>query len=164
MRPSASLVTIVVVWRVAYSARGRAIQAVREDEVAAAAVGINPTRQKVTAFVLGAFFGGVAGALFAMYERSITPGYFGLAKSIEVVVIVTLGGLGSISGAILAAVVLTVLPEFLRPVADFRMISYSLLLVGMMLTRPQGLFGDIKLNRIVDRFRTRRQQPATKLE
>jgi branched-chain amino acid transport system permease protein len=141
----AALVTIVVVWRVAYSARGRAIQAVREDEIAAAAVGINPTRQKVLAFVLGAFFGGVAGGLFAFNERSITPGYFGLQKSIEIVVIVTLGGLGSISGAILAAVVLTLLPEVLRPIAEFRMIIYSLLLVGMMLTRPQGLLGGREL-------------------
>jgi branched-chain amino acid transport system permease protein len=141
-----AVVTIVVVWRIAYSARGRAIMAVREDEVAAAAVGIDTTRQKVLAFVTGAFFGGCAGALFAMYERSITPGYFNIAKSIEVVVMVTLGGLGSISGAVLAAIILTLLPEVLRGTfSDYRMIIYSLLLVFMMLLRPQGLLGGREL-------------------
>src|SRR5205085_152698 len=124
---------------------GRAIMAVREDEIAAATAGIDPTRQKVTAFIVGAFFGGVAGAMFSLHERSITPSYFGLAKSIEIVVMVTLGGLGSISGAILAAIVLTLLPEVLRPIAEYRMIIYSLLLVFMMLLRPQGLLGGIEL-------------------
>jgi branched-chain amino acid transport system permease protein len=140
-----AIITTVVVWRIAYSARGRAIMAVREDEVAAAACGIDTTHQKVLAFVTGAFFGGVAGALFALYERSITPGYFSIAKSIEIVVMVTLGGLGSISGAILAAVLLTLLPELLRPIAEYRMIIYSLLLVFMMLLRPQGLLGGREL-------------------
>jgi branched-chain amino acid transport system permease protein len=140
-----AIVTIVVVWRVAYSARGRAIMAVREDEVAAAAVGINTTAQKVLAFVTGAFFGGCAGAMYALHERSITPSTFGMARSIEIVVMVTLGGLGSISGAVLAAVILTLLPEVLRPVSDYRMIIYSLLLVVMMLLRPQGLLGGREL-------------------
>lgn len=139
------VITIVVIWRVAYSAKGRAIMAVREDEVAAAAIGIDTTHHKVMAFIIGSFFGGVAGALFALHERSIAPYQFGLAKSIEIVVMVTLGGLGSISGAILAAVVLTLLPELLRPVADYRMIIYSLLLILMMLLRPQGLLGGREL-------------------
>jgi branched-chain amino acid transport system permease protein len=139
------IITIVVIWRLAYSAKGRAIMAVREDEIAAAAIGVDPTHHKVTAFVIGAFFAGVAGAMFALYERSITPSYFGFQKSIEVVVIVTLGGLGSISGAILAAIVLTLLPEVLRPIAEYRMIIYSLLLIAMMLLRPQGLLGGREL-------------------
>jgi branched-chain amino acid transport system permease protein len=139
------VITIVVIWRLAYSAKGRAIMAVREDEIAAAAIGVDPTHHKVTAFVIGAFFAGVAGAMFALYERSITPSYFGFQKSIEVVVIVTLGGLGSISGAILAATVLTLLPEVLRPIAEYRMIIYSLLLIAMMLLRPQGLLGGREL-------------------
>jgi branched-chain amino acid transport system permease protein len=121
------------------------IMAVRENEIAAAAVGINNTRQKVTAFIIGAFFGGIAGGLFALFENSISPSYFNVQKSIEIVVIVTLGGLGSISGAILAAIVLTLLPEVLRPIADYRMIIYSLTLVVMMLVRPQGLLGGREL-------------------
>jgi branched-chain amino acid transport system permease protein len=141
----AVFVTIIVIGRVAYSSKGRGIMAVREDEIAAASIGINSTEYKVTAFVIGAFFAGVAGALFALHERSITPGYFGLQKSIEVVVMVTLGGLGSISGAILAAVVLTLLPEVLRPISDYRMVIYSLLLIVMMLLRPQGLLGGREL-------------------
>jgi branched-chain amino acid transport system permease protein len=139
------IVTVLCVWRVAYSARGRVIMAVREDEIAASSVGISTTRQKVTAFVLGAFFAGVAGALFAMNEQSITPTRFTLDRSIEVVVMVTLGGLGSISGAVLAAIVLTILPEALRGIAEYRMIIYSLLLVVMMLLRPQGLMGTREL-------------------
>jgi ABC-type branched-subunit amino acid transport system permease subunit len=164
----AAIVTIVVIWRVAYSPKGRAIMAVREDEIAAASIGLNTTQYKVTAFVIGAFFAGVAGALFALHERSITPSYFGIQKSIEIVVMVTLGGLGSISGAILAAIVLTLLPEVLRNAGDilpasilkllpaalrynlehvveYRMIIYSLLLIGMMLLRPQGLLGGWEL-------------------
>jgi branched-chain amino acid transport system permease protein len=139
------LITVVVIWRVAYSAKGRAIMAVREDEIAAAATGIDTTQQKVMAFVIGAFFGGVAGALFALHERSITPSFFALTKSIEIVVMVTLGGLGSISGAILAAIVLTLLPEVLRVISDLRMIIYALLLIFMMLLRPQGLLGGREL-------------------
>src|SRR5207244_3448379 len=107
-------ITITVIWRVAYSAKGRAIMAVREDEVAASACGVDPTHHKVVAFIIGSFFGGVAGALFALHERSIAPYQFGLQKSIEIVVMVTLGGLGSISGAILAAGLLTVMLELLR--------------------------------------------------
>jgi branched-chain amino acid transport system permease protein len=145
----AVIVTIVLIWRVAYSPKGRAIMAVREDEVAAAAIGLNTTQYKVTAFVIGAFFAGVAGALFSLHERSITPGYFGIQKSIEIVVMVTLGGLGSISGAVLAAIVLTILPEFLRNVSpdvvEYRMIIYSLLLIVMMLVRPRGLLGGWEL-------------------
>lgn len=143
------IVTVVLVWRLGYSPKGRAIMAVREDEIAAASIGLNTTEFKVTAFVIGAFFAGVAGALFALHERSITPGYFGIQKSIEVVVMVTLGGLGSISGAILAAIVLTLLPEVLRNLSEevvvYRMIIYSLLLVVMMLLRPQGLLGGREL-------------------
>lgn len=145
----AVIVTIAVIWRLAYSAKGRAIMAVREDEIAAASIGIDTTRQKVVAFIVGAFFGGVAGGMFSLHERSITPGYFSMAKSIEVVVMVTLGGLGSISGAILAAIVLTLLPEILRNVgaeiSDYRMIIYSALLILMMLVRPQGLLGGREL-------------------
>ncbi len=109
-----AVVTVFVIWRIAYSPQGRTIVAVREDEIAASACGVSTTGRKVTAFVIGSFFGGVAGALFALFEGSVTPSYFNMAKSIEVVVMVTLGGLGSISGAILAAILLTYLPELLR--------------------------------------------------
>lgn len=189
------IVTIAVIWRLAYSAKGRAIMAVREDEIAASAVGIDTTHHKVVAFVIGAFFAGIAGALYAMQKTSIDPKSFTMQRSIEIVVMVTLGGLGSISGAILAAILLTILPELLRDppsawpwgfvvvgvvfialmiwdwrkflpslivcfglliiwqvlrlsaqrygvsLPDLRMVIYSLMLVLMMLLRPQGLLG-----------------------
>lgn len=140
-----AVVTIVIIWRIAYSAKGRAIMAVRDDEIAAAAIGIDTTRQKVFAFVVGAFFAGVGGALYAHYTGFITPTDFNFIRSVEFVVMVTLGGLGSISGAILAAGVLTLLPEVLRPIADWRMVIYALLLISMMLLRPQGLLGGREL-------------------
>jgi ABC-type branched-subunit amino acid transport system permease subunit len=140
-----AIVTIVVIWRIKNSAKGRALEAVREDEIAAASIGINPTHHKVLSFMIGAFFAGVAGALYAHYDGYLHPTRFDIMRSIELVVMVTLGGLGSISGAVLAAVVLTILPEVLRPVAEWRMVIYSLLLIGMMLGRPQGLLGGREL-------------------
>jgi ABC-type branched-subunit amino acid transport system permease subunit len=115
----AAVVTTVVVVRLARSPKGRAIVAVREDEIAAAATGIDVTHHKVLAFVIGAFFAGVAGSLFAHQQGFITTGQFELMKSVELVVIVTIGGLGSVTGAIVAAVVLTWLPEFLRDPASW---------------------------------------------
>jgi branched-chain amino acid transport system permease protein len=193
------VITIVVIWRLAYSAKGRSIMAVREDEIAASAVGIDTTHHKVVAFVIGAFFAGIAGALYSMQKSSIDPKSFTMQRSIEIVVMVTLGGLGSISGAILAAILLTILPELLRDppsawpwgvvvvgvifiglliwdwrrflpslivcvgllviwqtlrwsaqrygvnLPDLRMVIYSLMLVLMMLLRPQGLLGGREL-------------------
>lgn len=133
-------VTVYVVTSVVHSTYGRGFLAVHDDEIAAGAMGINPTRYKVTAFVLGAFFAGVAGALYAHHKRFITPTGFDFMKSIDIVVMVILGGMGNTVGVILAAVLLTLLPELLRGFADYRMILYSLLIIGLMLTRPQGLF------------------------
>jgi len=161
-----AIITTIVIWRLAYSAKGRAIMAVREDEIAAAAIGINTTRQKVVAFMVGAFFAGVAGAMYGLHERSITPTTFNMTKSIEVVVMVTLGGLGSVSGAILAAIVLTLLPEILRnigaEISDYRMIIYSALLILMMLVRPQGLLGGRELwpRRVAGKQGSRRGFPV----
>jgi branched-chain amino acid transport system permease protein len=114
-----AVVTTLVIWRLKRSPKGRALQAVRDDEIAAAAVGIDTTHHKVLAFVIGAFFAGVAGVLFAHYDAYLTPNSFGFLRSVEVVVMVTLGGLGSIPGAIVAAVVLTILPEALRSAPDW---------------------------------------------
>jgi branched-chain amino acid transport system permease protein len=124
-----------------HSTHGLAFLSVREDEIAAAAMGVNTTRVKVLAFVIGAFFAGVGGALFAHLQQYIQPRDFDFMRSVEFVVMVVLGGTGSITGSTLAAVVLTCLPEVLRPVAQYRLVIYSLLLIVMMLTRPQGIFG-----------------------
>src|SRR5512140_131210 len=129
----------------AHSTHGRALFAIRDDEIAAEALGVDTTRYKITAFVIGAFFAGVAGGLFAHYLSYLNPSSFTFLKSIEVIAMVVLGGMGSISGSVLAAVVLTLLPEVLRPVKDYRMVLYSLMLIVLMITRPQGLLGQREL-------------------
>lgn len=137
---------------IALSSHGRALFAIREDEVAAESVGINAFKYKLLIFIIGAAWAGVAGVLFAHLELSISPKPFGFMRSIEIVVMVVLGGMGSVTGAVIAAVVLTGLPEFLRialgslppafgNINDYRMVIYSLALIVLMLTRPQGLFG-----------------------
>ena len=148
---------IVVARRIALSTHGRALFAIRDDEVAAEALGVDTTRYKVLAFVLGAFFAGVAGGLFARFLSYLNPSSFTFLKSIEVIAMVVLGGMGSITGSILAATVLTLLPEVLRPIKDFRMVVYSLMLIVLMITRPQGLLGthEFSLTRLVRRFRRR---------
>jgi branched-chain amino acid transport system permease protein len=137
------VVCVVVIWRLVYSPRGRAFLAVREDEIAARAVGINTTWQKVLAFIIGAFFAGIGGGLQAMWTQNLDPGSFGFMKSFDYIVIVVLGGSGSITGVIFAAVVLTSLPEVLRRFRfdEWRMVVYSFLLIVMMIFRPGGLLG-----------------------
>ncbi|HEX2786423.1 MAG TPA: branched-chain amino acid ABC transporter permease [Ignavibacteria bacterium] len=133
--------TIYVIYNLINSTYGRGFIAVKDDEIAAEAMGINTTKYKVVAFVTGAFFAGLAGVLYAHYAQYINPEDFNFIRSIEIVVMVILGGMGSIFGVILAAIILTILPELLRGVSEYRMVIYSLLLIIMMLTRPQGLFG-----------------------
>jgi len=133
--------TVVVIRNLVYSSHGRAFLSVREDEIAAEAMGINTTYYKVIAFVIGAFFAGVAGGLFAHYLLYLHTNSFTFMKSIEIIIMVVLGGMGSITGSIVAAIILTLLPEALRPVKEYRLVIYSGLLIVMMLTRPQGIFG-----------------------
>ena len=137
-------VTIYVIASLVDSTYGRGFLAVRDDEIAAEAMGINTTKFKVIAFVVGAFFAGIAGGLYAHFRRYITPEGFNFLKSVDVVVMVILGGMGSTQGVVLAAIVLTVLNEFLRQFEQYRMVIFSLLLIIMMILRPQGLIGDLK--------------------
>lgn len=128
------------------STYGRGFIAVKDDEIAAESMGINTTRFKVTAFIIGAFFAGIAGGLYAHFLQYINPEDFNFLRSVEIVAMVILGGMGSMFGVVIAAIVLTILPELLRDVQQYRMIIYALLLIVMMILRPQGLFG-IKLQR-----------------
>ena len=123
------------------SPAGRTFMAVRDNEIAVRSLGINTTQAKVTAFVLGAAWAGVSGGLLAFLNASISPGQFDLNRSIELVAMVVLGGTGSLSGPLIAAAALTALPELLRPIAEYRLVLYSLILVCMMILRPQGLMG-----------------------
>lgn len=133
-------VTIYVVAALVNSTYGRGFIAVNDDEVAASSMGINPVRYKVTAFVTGAFFAGIAGGLYAHHKQFLSPTGFDFLKSIDIVVMVILGGMGRTAGVIIAAIILTLLPEVLRQFADYRMIIYSLMIIALMMARPQGLF------------------------
>ncbi|MDR3165487.1 MAG: branched-chain amino acid ABC transporter permease [Synergistaceae bacterium] len=123
------------------SRHGRAILSIREDEIAAEASGIPTTYYKVLAFSISAGFAGVAGGLYAHYLSILDPSAFGFMRSCEILVIVVLGGLGSIFGSVVSAAALTVLPEMLRGFAEYRMVIYSLLLIGVMIFKPSGLCG-----------------------
>ncbi len=152
--------TVYVVVHLVNSTYGRGFLAVRDDEIAAEAMGINTTKYKVLAFVLGAFFAGIAGGLYAHFKQFIHPEGFNFLRSVDIVVMVILGGMGNTAGVCFAAAILTILPEWLRAVARYewlpawlqhvaenRMILYSLLLIVLMLTRPQGLFGGLGMPR-----------------
>jgi branched-chain amino acid transport system permease protein len=139
------VVTFVVIRHLMCSYHGRAFLAIREDEIAAEALGVPTTRYKVTAFVIAAFFAGVAGALFSHYTYLHTNS-FTFMKSIEVIVMVVLGGMGSLTGSLLGAGILTALPEILRFASAERLIIYSLLLIILMISRPQGLLGHRELS------------------
>ena len=137
---SFAALTVFTVVCLVRSTYGRGFLATRDDEVASEAVGLNTTRYKIVAFVVGAFFAGVAGGLYGHFKLTITPTGFDFTKSIEIVVMVILGAMGNTPGVILAAILLTVLPEVLRAVDEYRMVLYSLLLIVLMLVRPKGLF------------------------
>ena len=127
------------------SSHGRACISMRENEVAAEAMGIDTTKYKVLAFTLGAAFAGVAGALFAHYFYVIHPASFTFISSFNYLTMVVLGGLGSITGSIAGAVILTFISAALASWPEWRMIIYSVMLIILMLYRPQGLFGNIEL-------------------
>ncbi len=144
-------ITIYAVLNLVNSTYGRGFLTVRDDEIAAEAMGINTTKYKVLAFSLAAFFAGIAGGLYAHFKQYINPEGFNFLKSVDIVTMVILGGMGSTAGVVIAAILLTILPEALRTLADYpalphwlgpllgnRMIPYSLLLIILMLTRPQG--------------------------
>jgi branched-chain amino acid transport system permease protein len=148
-----TFLTVLVLWRLINSSHGRTFMSVRDDEIAAESMGINTTQVKVRAFVISSFFAGVAGSLFAHTANYLNPSSFMFMKSVDVVIMVVLGGMGSFSGSVLAAIFVTLLPELLRPLqeytgVDLRMIVYSLSLVLLMILRPKGLFGSAEVNDI----------------
>ncbi len=144
------ILTFFTLWRLIYSSHGRSFLAVREDEIAAESMGVNTTGVKVRAFVLSAFFAGVAGSLFALVVNYLSPTTFNIIKSFDVVIMVVLGGMGSLSGSLIGAIIVTVLPEALRPIqnitgVDIRLVIYSLALILIMIIRPEGIFGTLEL-------------------
>lgn len=138
--------TVLLIRNFLRSSHGRACIAIREDEIAAETMGINATWYKVLAFVIGAFCAGIAGALYASYFYFIKPDLFGFLKSVDILVMVVLGGLGSISGSILAAILLAVISTLLQSFSEIRMILYALILIVIMIFRPQGLLGSKEIS------------------
>lgn len=138
--------TVIIIKNFIDSSHGRACISIRENEIAAEAVGINSTKYKVLAFVIGASFAGIAGALYSSYFYYIKPDLFGFLKSIDILVIVVLGGMGSISGSIMAAILLALISAYLQAFAELRMVIYSVVLLVIMIFRPQGLMGNEEFN------------------
>lgn len=148
------VLSCVLIHTMMKSKHGRAILSIRDNEIASESVGVNTTYYKTTAFVFSAMLAGIAGCLYAGYLGSLYPSTFKFMKSIEILVMVVLGGMGSMLGSVVSATVLTVLPELLRSVADYRMVAYSLALVIMMIFRPKGLFGsyDFSMSRALEKL------------
>ena len=137
--------TILVVSRIVRSSFGRTLVAIREDEIAAEAMGVNTTRSKVISFVVSSAMAGVAGGLFAHYLMYVHTNSFTFIKSFEIIIMIVIGGLGSITGSVLGAVLYIVLTEGLRQFAQYRMVLFSLLLIVIMIVRPQGILGHREL-------------------
>jgi branched-chain amino acid transport system permease protein len=148
-----AVITVVVIHNIVKSDAGRALVSIREDELAAEAMGVNTTRYKVTSFVIGSAFAGVAGVLFAHYNKFLSTNDFQFIKSFEIIIMIVIGGMGSMTGAILGAIVVTLLPEVLRQLpaiqvggstfqfADLRLVIFALILILTMILRPQGILG-----------------------
>lgn len=143
---------------------GRAILAIREDEIATEASGVNITYYKTLAFTVSAVFAGIAGGVYAHYMGIIGAKQFDYNYSINILVMVVLGGMGSFTGATISAIVLTLLPEILRGFASYRMIIYSLLLIVMMIFRPVGLLGrkEFSMTEIAKRILGRKSKERVK--
>jgi len=143
-----AVITVFVLSRIVDSPYGRVLMSIREDETASRILGKNTNKYKLQVFMVGAFFAGVAGSLYAHYITFIDPSSFTIMESITILLMVIFGGMGSIRGSILGAVILVVFPELLRFIglpsaiaATTRQMLYGLLLVGLMIARPQGLLG-----------------------
>jgi len=167
-----AVITIVVVHNIVKSDAGRALVSIREDELAAEAMGVNTTRYKVTSFVISSAFAGIAGVLFAHYNKFLSTNDFQFIKSFEIIIMIVLGGMGSMTGAVVGAIVVTLLPELLRQLpdiqlgsttfqfADLRLVIFALILIFTMILRPQGIFGTAEIGNIYRGFRNRLGKPG----
>lgn len=160
-----ALITVVVIHNIVKSDAGRALVSIREDELAAEAMGVNTTRYKVASFAIGSSFAGVAGVLFAHYNKFLSTNDFQFIKSFEIIIMIVIGGMGSMTGAILGAIIVTLLPELLRQLpdiqigattfkfADLRLVIFALILILTMILRPQGILGTTEIGGFFKRFR-----------
>jgi branched-chain amino acid transport system permease protein len=135
------LITVSTIRNLATSSYGRAFISIRDDEIAAEAMGVDTTRFKVLSFVISSMFAGIGGSLFAHYTGYLNPNSFTFIASFYLIIMIVVGGLGSIEGSILGAILITVILEAFRSLSEFRLVGFSILLVLVMLYRPQGLMG-----------------------
>ena len=141
------VITIVLISNLINSRDGRAIKSIRDNDIAAESIGINISKYKVSAFVIAAGFAGIAGALYAHNVGIIKPSIFDYNKSIEILVFVVLGGMGNIPGSIISAIILTLLPEFLRGADNLRMLLYAIVLIVMMIFNNSKFKSSLSLNK-----------------
>lgn len=158
------IITVIAVMNLQKSRHGRAIMAIRDNRIAAESTGINVTYYKLMVFVLAAFFAGAIGVLYGHTLAIVSPNGFDFNMSIEILVIVVLGGMGNISGSIIAAILLQVLPEALRGLEDYRMLIYSLLLIAIMLLNANPKFAALKGRWSIKNFITFMRRNKTKTE
>lgn len=151
------VLTTAIVVNYIKSSAGRATIAIREDEIAAESMGVNTTKYKTIAFVMGAATAAVAGGLHSSYFSVIRPADFNFMKSVDILIIVVFGGLGSVTGSFIAAIILGILNVFLQPFGQLRMIIYSVALIGIMIFKPSGLLGnqEFTINGLIQRFKRR---------
>ncbi|HEV8116982.1 MAG TPA: branched-chain amino acid ABC transporter permease, partial [Thermoanaerobaculia bacterium] len=155
--------TILIVYRVVRSSFGRTLIAIREDEIAAEAMGVDTTRSKVISFVISSAMAGVGGGLFGHYLMYLHTNSFTFIKSIEIIIMIVIGGLGSITGSVVGAVLYISLTEGLREFAQYRMVLFSLLLIIIMIVRPQGILGHREFASFLTRRRRLPTTPAAPL-
>jgi branched-chain amino acid transport system permease protein len=141
-------VTVAVIRNLVKSSYGRAFVSIRDDEIAAEAMGVNTTRFKVLSFVISSMFAGIGGSLFGHYTAYLNPNSFTFITSFYLIIMIVVGGLGSIQGSVLGAILITVVLEAFRSLSEFRLVGFSILLVLVMLYRPQGLMGVWELLRL----------------
>lgn len=138
------VITIYVIYCIVKSRHGRAIVSIREDETASELAGIPTSYYKILAFAVSAFFAGIAGGLYAQYMGMLVPSTFDYNKSVEILVMVVLGGLGNLKGSVIAAIVMTILPEYLRAFSDYRMLLYAVILIAAMIMKEKNFMPRIK--------------------
>lgn len=154
---ASAVLAFVIAWNFIHSKYGQNLSAIRENEVAAAANGINVVKFKKMAFVFSALYAGWAGGLYAHYLSYITPALFNLSKSSELIITTVLGGLGSLTGSVLGTIIVQLLPEIFRSLAEYRMLVYGVAVVLVILLRPNGLYGyrEFSLKRSIAFVRSR---------
>ena len=151
------ILTLLLIWSIINSKAGNAIMAIREDELAARAMGIHVFKYKTIVFVLSAMIMGLAGAFYAQYMTYIDPGVFTVSASLNILIMAIFGGLGNLLGTIIGASVLTILPEMIRFLAEYRNLIYGILIIILMLVKPDGLLGSVN-------FKYIRQQASVQKE